>query len=84
MNINKRTQDISQVFDSQWNVNHNYSEVKKFHASRREHFNKMFNIEDKDKRKEAILRASSVNGKIENLNQKMSAMNDNINFAIKK
>lgn len=80
MEIQKRTKDISQVFDSQWDVNHNYQEVKKFHDSRKEHFNKMYNIQDREEHKKAILRGNSVDGKIEALNQKIDAMVANERF----
>ena len=81
MEFNKRVKDVSQVFDSQWNVNHNYSEVKKFHDNRREYFMKLHNIQDKDKRNQEILRANSVDGRVEALNHKMNSMNSNMNMA---
>lgn len=81
MNFNKRVQDVSQVFDSRWNANHNYQEKKQFLDNRKEHFNKMYNIQDKDVRKQEILRANSVNGKIEGLNQRMGAVNSNERLA---
>ena len=34
----------------------------------------MFNIKDKTDRRQEILRANSVNGQVESLNQRMSAM----------
>lgn len=77
MEIQKRVKDVSQVFDSQWNVNHNYQEVKKFHDNRREHFNRMYDIQEMEEHKKEILRANSVNGKLETLNQKIDAMTAN-------
>lgn len=69
--MNRREQDVSQVFDRQWNVNHNYQEVKKFHENRRKHFSKMYNIPDKEQRKQEILEANSVNGRVKRLEENM-------------
>lgn len=77
MEINKRLQDVSQVFDSRWNVNHNYKERTEFLDSRKAHFKKMYKIQDKNVQRQEILRANSIEGKLENLNQKMSAVNSN-------
>lgn len=81
MEFNKRVQDVSQVFDSQWNVNHNYQEVKNFHDNRKAHFNRMYNIKDKNFRRQEILKANSVNGKIENLNRRINAVSSNEQLA---
>lgn len=75
MNGNRRVQDVTQVFDNRWNVNNDYRGRKEFLDGRRQHFNKMYNIQDRNVQKEEILRANSVDGKIESLNQKMSAAN---------
>lgn len=77
MEFQKRVKDVSQVFDSQWNVNHNYQEVKKFHDNRRAHFNQIYNIQEREERKKEILRINSVDGKLEALNEKMSAADAN-------
>ena len=73
MEFNKRTRDVSQVFDSNWKANHNYQKVKNFHEDRRQHFNKMFGIQDKDERKKEILEAHSVNGQVKRLEENMRA-----------
>lgn len=81
MDFQKRVKDVSQVFDSQWNVNHDYSEKQKFLDQRKKHFNKMYDIQEKEDHKRKILYASSVEGKVERLNQKIDAMNANERFA---
>ena len=47
MEFNRRVKDVNQVFDSQWKVNHNYKERQEFLDKRQQHFNKMYNIKDK-------------------------------------
>lgn len=74
MDINKRVQDISQVFDRNWNVNKNNQARKEFLDGRKEHFNKMYNIQDKNTRRQEILKTNSVNGQVQNLNERMQAM----------
>ena len=74
MDINKRVQDIDKVFDRKWQVNNNNTQRKEFLDGRKQHFNRMFNIKDKTDRRQEILKASSVNGQVESLNQRMSAM----------
>lgn len=75
MEFNKRVKDVSQVVDSQWSVNHNYSERKQFLDNRKEHFKKMYNIQDREDHKREILYTNSVDGRLERLNQKIDAMN---------
>lgn len=79
MEINKRVQDINQVFDRNWNVNRNNQNRQKFLDGRKEHFKKMYNIQDKEDRRQEILRSNSVSGQVENLNQRMQAVNQNQN-----
>ena len=74
MDINKRVQDIHKVFDRKWQVNNNNTQRKEFLAGRKQHFNRMFNIKDKTDKRQEILKANSVNGQVESLNQRMSAM----------
>ncbi|MCI6266725.1 MAG: hypothetical protein MR598_07780 [Erysipelotrichaceae bacterium] len=81
MEFNKRVKDVSQVFDSQWNVNHDYQERKNFQDARKEHFNRMFQIQEKEEHKKEILRANSVDGKVQTLTEKMQAANANERFA---
>lgn len=76
MEFNKRVKDASQVFDSQWKVNHNYKERQEFLNQRQEHFNKMYNIKDKQDMRKEILNANSVNGRVESLNQNMRAASE--------
>ena len=79
MEINKQVQDIDQVFDRNWNVNRNNQNRQKFLDGRKEHFKKMYNIQDKEDRRQEILRSNSVSGQVENLNQRMQAVNQNQN-----
>ena len=79
MEINKRVQDIDQVFDRNWNVNRNNQNRQKFLDGRKEHFKKMYNIQDKEDRSQEILRSNSVSSQVENLNQRMQAVNQNQN-----
>lgn len=73
MEINKRIQDTTEVFDRRWNANRNKANNEV--AARKEHFNRMFNIQDKvDKRKE-ILYQNSVQGQVNSLNERIDAMN---------
>lgn len=75
MNFNKRVQDLTQVFDSRWKVNNDYQGRKEFLDNRKEHFNKLYNIKDKSEKRQEILRANSVDGRVENLNQRINAVN---------
>lgn len=70
---NKRVQDISQVFDRNWQVNRNNSKRQEFLSGRREHFNRMFNIRDKADMRQEVMRANSVEGQVSNLNERMNA-----------
>lgn len=76
MEFNKRVQDISQVFDRNWQVNKNNVERQQFLNSRKKHFKKMYNINDKADIRREILRANSVNGQVQNLNERMQNMNN--------
>lgn len=77
MNFNKRVQDPSQVFDRMWNVNRNNQARKEFFDGRKEHFKKMYNINDREDKRQALLKANSVSGQVENLNQRINAVNSN-------
>ena len=76
MEFNKRVKHASQVFDSQWKVNNNYKERQEFLNQRQEHFNKMYNIKDKQDMRKEILNANSVNGRVESLNQNLRAASE--------
>lgn len=75
MEFNKRVQDLSQVFDRTWNVNKNNQERKEFLDHRKDYFKKMHNIPDKKEQRQEILRANSVNGRVQSLNERMNNMN---------
>ena len=76
MDFNRRVQDVTQVFDRNWTVNKNNQGRQEFLNDRKEHFKKMYNIQDKDERRQEILRANSVNGQVQNLNDRMQAVNN--------
>lgn len=71
---NRRVQDVSQVFDRNWNVNKNNQKRQEFLDGRKEHFKKMYNIRDKEDKRQEILKANSVNGQVESLNNRMQAV----------
>lgn len=73
MEFNKRVQDVTKVFDSRWEVNHNNQERKEFLDSRKEHFNKMYQIQDREERRKEILWSHSVEGQVNRLNDQMNS-----------
>ena len=77
MEFNRRVQDVNQVFDRNWNVNRNNQQRQEFLDGRKEHFKKMYNIKDREDRRQEILNANSVSGQVQNLNERMQAMNNN-------
>ena len=77
MEIKRRVDDVSQVFDNQWKVNHNYQEKKEFFDNRKKFFNEMHGIRDKEDYKKEILEANSVNGRVDRLQQNMNAASGN-------
>ena len=77
MEFKRRVNDVSQVFDSQWNVNHNYQGQKQFLDARKKHFDRMHNIVDKEERKKEILQANSVEGRVRRLEENMKAASGN-------
>ncbi len=77
MEFQKRIRDVSEVVDSQWKANHNYQEIKKYNEGRKAHFNKMYNIRDKEDMKKEILEANSATGQIKRLQENMNASRGN-------
>ena len=80
MQFNKRVQDLSQVFERTWNVNKNNQERESFLEQRKAYFKKIHNISDdaeqrKADRRREMLRANSVGGQVQNLNERMNNMN---------
>ena len=73
MQMNKRVQDIETVFNRNWTANKN--KATKQVEQRKEHFNKMFNIQDKQEQRKDILYRNSVEGQINSLNERMNNMN---------
>ena len=73
MQINRRVQDVETVFNRQWTVNKNKAteQVERQKA----HFNRMFNIQDKQDKRKEILYQNSVEGQVKALNERMNAMN---------
>lgn len=74
MDLNRRVQDPTQVFNRRWNANMN--KANQAVNQRKEHFNRMFNINDKTNQRKEILYQNSVEGQVKNLNERMSVMND--------
>ena len=74
MEINRRVQDTTEVFDRRWNANR--SKANNEVAARKEHFNRMFNIQDKVDQRKEILYQNSVQGQVNSLNERMNAMNE--------
>jgi len=74
MDINRRVQDTTEVFNRRWNANMN--KANQAVQSRKEHFNRMFNINDKTNQRKEILYQNSVEGQVKNLNERMSVMNE--------
>lgn len=73
MDINRRVQDTTQVFDRRWNANIN--KANNAVNERKEHFNRMFNIRDKEDQRKEIRYQNSVEGQVKNLNERMNAIN---------
>lgn len=76
---NKRVQDLSQVFNRNYQVNKNNGGSNNLVRERKDFFNRMYNIKDKESRKDEILRANSVEGQVKALNDRMNAMNGSQN-----
>ena len=73
MDINRRVQDTTEVFDRRWNANMN--KANNAVTERKEHFNRMFNIRDREDQRKEIRYQNSVEGQVKNLNERMNAMN---------
>ena len=72
MEINRRLQDPTQVFDRRYNARNN---ATKEVEARKEHFNRMFNIRDKEDQRKEIRYQNSVDGQVKNLNERINTMN---------
>lgn len=71
-----RNNDLEEVFNQRYKANYGNNELVQ---EKKKDFNfKMFGIRDKGDVKREMREANSVNGRVNNLNQKMNAMN-NIN-----
>lgn len=73
MNMNKRVQDPTQIFDRRWTVNQN--KATKQVEERKQHFNRMFNIKDKTDQRKEMLYQNSVEGQVNALNDRINSMN---------
>lgn len=76
MEINRRVQDLTEVFDRNYNVNQNNKGRQEFLDGRREHFKKVYGIKDKKDYRDEVLRANSVKGQVDNLNSRMQAFGE--------
>ena len=69
---NKRLQSLDNVFNQRWNARNNaIGEVER----RKQHLNRMFNIQDKTSQRKEILYQNSVEGQVKALNERMSGLN---------
>ena len=73
MEINKRVQDLETVFNQRWEVNKN--KATKQVERQKNHFNKMFNIQDKSIQRQDILYQNSVEGQVKALNERINVAN---------
>lgn len=76
MEINRRVQDLTQVFDRNYQVNHDNKGRQEYLDSRREYFKKVYGIKDKKDYRDEVLRTNSVNGQVENLNNRMKSFTE--------
>ena len=69
-----RNNDLEEVFNQRYKANYGNNELVQ---EKKKDFNfKMFGIRDKGDVKREMREANSVNGRVNNLNQKMNAMNN--------
>ena len=84
MNFNGNQQDLETVFNQRWKANnYNQNGMKEKIEQQNNHFNKMFNIKPKEEQRKEILKANSIEGRLERLEQSMkslSNMNNKNNF----
>ena len=71
--FNNRVEDLTKVFDRRWAADKN--KANDAVQQRKNHFNKMFNMQDKDVQRKDMLYQNSVNGQVNSLNERMNAMN---------
>ncbi|MBR3161949.1 MAG: hypothetical protein IKF19_04390 [Bacilli bacterium] len=70
-----RTDDLTKIFDRKYHANH---DVNGDVQQRKKEFNeKFFGIRDKEDIRRELREANSVNGKVENLKNKISGMQSN-------
>ena len=62
------------MFDRNWQVNKNNQKRQEFFRERKEHFNRMFNIRDKEGMKQDVLKSNSVEGQVNNLNARINGV----------
>ena len=75
MDINNRNQDLGKVFDQRWKANnYNQNGIGKAVKENKEQINRMFNIKSKEEQKQEILRANSVDGRLDRLKGNMNAV----------
>ena len=75
MEFDNRRNSLDRISDQMWKAN-NYRKngvIDKMKASK-EQFNRMNNIKSKEDQRKEILHASSVEGRLERLNQQMNAV----------
>ncbi len=77
MNIKQRTPDLQKVHNDIWKANNfNHNGIKEKIESNNNHFNKMLGVKPKEEWNKEILKATSVEGKIKNLQDSMGSLNN--------
>ena len=74
-----RVQDVSQVFDRNWQVNHDMAGRQAMVDNRKKHFDKMYNIKSKEDKRAEMRRLNSVDGQVKSLNDRMQSMTSSQN-----
>ena len=77
---NNRQNSLDNVFNQRWKANnYNYNGVKDVISDKQKHFDRMFNIKSKEEKREEILKANSVDGRVNRLNEQMNSVFTNRN-----
>ena len=74
-----RVQDVSQVFDRNWQVNHDRAGRQAMVDNRKQHFDKMYNIKSKEDKRAEMRKLNSVDGQVKSLNDRMQSMTSSQN-----
>ena len=75
MQINKRQEDLSKVFDRTWKANHS-DDIKKEKARKKSFIDKMFDIKDIQEENDSKLRPLSESEKLKNRQDNMNGIKE--------